>query len=187
MPMIPTLLPPPIAPQFFRGENLINIDIIQLTKKAVQIYTSVHCDSSAENWSCSLQGVASWHLRDINNFSLDDFISSKGLASYCKAETTFTFYFSILTLTNAFLGIDNREMKSESCFSFAIASQPLKAIVIFLSQAQRHQCQLMCSAFQKYNFLTIYVTILPSQANCVTWQTDRREFGEINSFFWGKH
>ena len=47
----------------------------------------------------------------------------KGLASYCKAETTFTFLFSILTLSNAFLGIDNREMKSESGFSFAIASQ----------------------------------------------------------------
>ena len=50
----------------------------------------------------------------------------KGLASYCKAETTFTFHFSILTLSNAFLGIDNRETKSESGFSFAIASQPLK-------------------------------------------------------------
>ena len=49
----------------------------------------------------------------------------KGLASYCKAETTFTFHFSILLLSNAFLGIDNREMKSESGFSFVIASQPL--------------------------------------------------------------
>ena len=29
-----------------------------------------------------------------------------------------------LTLSNAFIGIDNREMKSESGFSFAIASQP---------------------------------------------------------------
>ena len=48
----------------------------------------------------------------------------KGLASYCKAETTFTFHFSCLTLSNAFLGIDNREMKSESGFSFAMASQP---------------------------------------------------------------
>ena len=48
----------------------------------------------------------------------------EGLASYCKAETTFTFHFSILTLSNAFLGIDNREMKSESGVSFAIASQP---------------------------------------------------------------
>ena len=48
----------------------------------------------------------------------------KGLASYCKAETTFTFHFSIFTLSNAFLSIDNREMKSESGFSFAIASQP---------------------------------------------------------------
>ena len=53
-------------------------------------------------------------------------IKMKGLASYCKAETAFTFYFSILTLSNAFLGIDNREMKSESGFSFAIASQPFK-------------------------------------------------------------
>ena len=48
----------------------------------------------------------------------------KGLASYCKAETTFTFHFSILTLSNAFLGIDNGEMESESGFSFAIDSQP---------------------------------------------------------------
>ena len=48
----------------------------------------------------------------------------KGLASYCKAETTFTFNFSILTLSSAFLSINNREMKSESGFSFAIASQP---------------------------------------------------------------
>ena len=50
----------------------------------------------------------------------------KGLASHCKAKTTFTFYFSILTLSNAFLGIDNREMKSDSGFSFAIASQPFR-------------------------------------------------------------
>ena len=49
----------------------------------------------------------------------------KGLASYCKAETTFTFHFSILTLSSAFLSINNIEMKSESGFSFAIASQPL--------------------------------------------------------------
>ena len=46
------------------------------------------------------------------------------LASYCKAETTFTFYFSILTLSSAFLSINNIEMKSESGFSFAMASQP---------------------------------------------------------------
>ena len=50
----------------------------------------------------------------------------KGLASYCKAETTFTFYFSFLTLSSAFLSIDNIEMKSESGFSFAMASQPFR-------------------------------------------------------------
>ena len=33
-----------------------------------------------------------------------------------------------LTLSNAFIGIDNREMKSESGFSFAIASQPLQKV-----------------------------------------------------------
>ena len=48
----------------------------------------------------------------------------KGLASYCKAETTFTFYFTILPLSRAFLSINNREMESESGFSFAMASQP---------------------------------------------------------------
>ena len=63
----------------------------------------------------------------------------KGLASYCKAETTFTFYFSILTMSNAFLGIDNREMKSESGFSFAIASQPL-------CTAHWHQNKHFCSS-----------------------------------------
>ena len=51
---------------------------------------------------------------------------AKGLASYCKAETTFTFYFSILTLSNAFLSINDIEMKSESGFSFAMASQPFE-------------------------------------------------------------
>ena len=63
---------------------------------------------------------------DVDHGSARGRILKKGLASYCKAETTFTFYFSILTLSNAFLGIDNREMKSESGFSFAIASQPFK-------------------------------------------------------------
>ena len=52
------------------------------------------------------------------------FFSGKGLASYCKAETTFTFHFSILTLSSAFLSINNREMKSGSGFSLAMASQP---------------------------------------------------------------
>ena len=50
---------------------------------------------------------------------------SQGLASYCKAETTFTFHLSNLTLSNASLDINNREIKSESGVSFAIASQPL--------------------------------------------------------------
>ena len=59
----------------------------------------------------------------------------KGLASYCKAETTFTFHFSILTLSNAFLGIiDNGEMESESGFSFAIASQPFVFELVILPQ-----------------------------------------------------
>ena len=44
--------------------------------------------------------------------------------SYYKAETTFTFHFPILTLSSAFLSINNREMKSESGFSFAMASKP---------------------------------------------------------------
>ena len=51
-------------------------------------------------------------------------IFDKGLASYCYAKTTFTFHSSILKLPSAFLSIDNREMKSESGFSLAMASQP---------------------------------------------------------------
>ena len=45
---------------------------------------------------------------------------SKGLASFCKAETTFTFHFSILILSNAFFSIDSRGMKSESDFNLAM-------------------------------------------------------------------
>ena len=56
----------------------------------------------------------------------------KGLASYCKAETTFTFHFPILTLSSAFLSINNREMKSESGFSFAMASKPLYLMALIL-------------------------------------------------------
>ena len=48
---------------------------------------------------------------DISNLQFLDDQDLKGLASYCKAETTFTFHFSILTLKNAFLSIDNREKK----------------------------------------------------------------------------
>ena len=43
----------------------------------------------------------------------------KGLASYCKAKTTFTFHSCILTMSNALSSINNREMKSENGFSLA--------------------------------------------------------------------
>ena len=54
-------------------------------------------------------------------------VRSKRLASYCKADTTFTFHFPILTLSSAILSINNREIKSESGFSFAMASKPFWA------------------------------------------------------------
>ena len=50
---------------------------------------------------------------------------NKGLASYCKAKTTFTFHSCLLTLSNALLSINNKEMKSESGFSLVMVSQPL--------------------------------------------------------------
>ena len=50
----------------------------------------------------------------------------QGLASYCKAKATFTFHSCILTLSNALLSINNREMKSESGLSLAMASLPLQ-------------------------------------------------------------
>ena len=56
----------------------------------------------------------------------NDILLTKGLASYCLAKTTFTFHFSISTLSNAFLSINDIGMKSESDFSSAMASQPLR-------------------------------------------------------------
>ena len=66
-----------------------------------------------------LQGLQNSQLTSIPD-------NCKGLARYCKAETTFTFHFSILTLSSAFLSINNREMKSKSGFSLVIASQPFQ-------------------------------------------------------------
>ena len=41
-----------------------------------------------------------------------------------NVSTPFTFHFSSLKLSNAFFSINDREMKSESGFSFAMASKP---------------------------------------------------------------
>ena len=78
---------------------------------------------------------------DVDHGSARGRILKKGLASYCKAETTFTFYFTILPLSRAFLSINNREMKSESGFSFAMASQP------FQKALSHHSCCLLRSDF----------------------------------------
>ena len=64
------------------------------------------------------------NIAQISNLNPIKKIWVKELASYHKADATFTFHFSILTLSNASLGINNREIKSESGISFAIASQP---------------------------------------------------------------
>ena len=74
---------------------------------------------------------------------------SKGLASYSKAETTFTFHFPILTLSSAFLSINNREMKSESGFSFAMASKPFH----FTTHRHHHPSNLHPTSSLK-NFLS---------------------------------
>ena len=71
------------------------------------------------------EGLIHITILTIQCYICDKTLGSKGLASYCKAETTFTFYFTILPLSKAFLNINNREMKSESGFSLAKASQPL--------------------------------------------------------------
>ena len=95
--------------------------------------------SSALIW-IKISNLSQTHVR----FFLKTSFSLQGLASYCKAETTFTFHFSILTLTNAFLGIDNREMKSESGFSFAIASQLFHinaACIKFGNPGLQRKCQ----------------------------------------------
>ena len=55
-------------------------------------------------------------------------------ASYCLAKTTFTFQFSILTLSNAFLSINNREMKSESGFILAMASRSQSLTPVYFEQ-----------------------------------------------------
>ena len=73
-------------------------------------------------------------LISLLNFSFFVAFKMKGLASYCKAETTFTFHFSCLTLSSAFLSINDREMKSESGFSFAMASKPFSDAVHNLYQ-----------------------------------------------------
>ena len=55
----------------------------------------------------------------------------KGLASHCKAKITFTFHFSIINALESIWQCWNKGMKSESGFSFAMASQPLQRILTF--------------------------------------------------------
>ena len=50
----------------------------------------------------------------------------KGWLAIAKLKPLSLFYFTILPLSRAFLSIDNREMKSESGFSFVMASQPFE-------------------------------------------------------------
>ena len=53
------------APVLQRGEPDKYTHYTIDNKCSADLYKcTLHCDSSAENWSCSLQGVASWHLRD---------------------------------------------------------------------------------------------------------------------------
>ena len=51
-------------------------------------------------------------------------VLSKGWLAIAKLKPLSLFIVSILTLSNAFSSINNREMKSESGFSLAMASQP---------------------------------------------------------------
>ena len=60
------------------------------------------------------------NIAQISNLNPIKKIWVKELASFCKAETTFTFHFSILILSNAFFSIDSRGMKSESDFNLAM-------------------------------------------------------------------
>ena len=52
------------------------------------------------------------------------------------AETTLTFLFNFLTLSNAFFSINDREMKSESGFSLAMASQPFQQNFVLTKNTQ---------------------------------------------------
>ena len=47
-----------------------------------------------------------------------------------EAETTFNFNFSILIVSRAFLSVNNKEMKSESGFSIAMASRSFDKFLV---------------------------------------------------------
>ena len=61
--------------------------------------------------------------------------TSQGLASHCKAKITFTFLFSIINALESIWQCWNKGMKSESGFSFAMASQPFQ---LLLSMTRKH-------------------------------------------------
>ena len=64
----------------------------------------------------------------------------QGLASHWSAKTTFTFHFSINDDLESIWKCWNREMKSESGFSLAIASQPFKRFHMEKNWAQKYIC-----------------------------------------------
>ena len=91
----------------------------------IKMYISSHTMTST-NWLDSVHNTALSNGDEMNTFKDSQTVIKWGLASYCKADTTFTFHFSISTLSNAFLSINDIGMKSESDFSSAMASQPLR-------------------------------------------------------------
>ena len=100
----------------------------------------------------------------------------QGLASYCKAETTFTFHFSILTLWNAFLSIDNREKK----VNVVLALQWLASLFDIFPGAQ---CWSWKGSFITLLFINLFAFMLSHllermvlwcvQSNCY-WRYARR-------------
>ena len=65
-----------------------------------------------------------------NNVICSSFLKWKDWLAIAKLKPL-SFYFSIFTLSTLFLSINNREMKSESGFSFAMASQPLYEYITY--------------------------------------------------------
>ena len=116
----------------------------------------------------------------------------KGWLAIAKLKTTFIFHFSILTLSNAFLSINDRENKSGCGFSFAMASKLFIKKFKGPGPCKVTTCSVPSLIFIKLSHLWFNVIHLPSTwgmkriiFNCTSYisNTERHYCAQIGQLF----
>ena len=87
-------------------------------------------------------------------------IEIKGLASYCKAETTFTFHFSILTLSNAFVSMNNKEMKVNVVLAEQWLASPFRSTKEMGEKFMYQETENICTSPLRQGKMVVQINVV---------------------------